>query len=98
MYDRRGDDECWPWNAGCTPGGYGEFTLEKTTVYAHRWAYEQAYGPIPEGLAVDHTCHNSDLNCPGGVCAHRRCVNPAHFEAVTSQENLRRGRERVGMA
>ena len=95
MFDQRGDDECWLWNAGCSTAGYGEFHLGGTNVYAHRWAYEHAVGPIPEGLSVDHVCHNSDPDCPGGVCDHRRCVNPAHLEPVTVAENFRRGRERV---
>lgn len=48
---------------------------------AHRRAYEEAYGPVPSGWTVDHECHNADATCPGGVCAHRACVEPLHLEA-----------------
>lgn len=61
--------------------------------YEHRWVYEQAHGPIPEHLTIDHLCHGWDLSCPGGpTCLHRRCVEITHLEAVTRRENTLRGR------
>jgi hypothetical protein len=64
-------------------------------VRAHRWAYEDAYGPIPYGLTIDHTCHTNDPDCPGGdTCPHRSCVNARHLEAVDDEENRRRARTR----
>jgi hypothetical protein len=57
---------------------------------AHRAAYVEAYGPIPEGYTIDHECHNADLECPGGdACRHRACVNPEHLEAKPSGDNAR---------
>jgi hypothetical protein len=47
--------------------------------YAHRAAYEEAYGPIPDGLVIDH------------LCRVRWCCNPEHLEAVTNRENILRG-------
>jgi hypothetical protein len=85
-------DTCWIWNAAGARGGYGSFNAASRTVRAHRFAYELHYGPIPEGLQVDHTCHNDDPTCRSGDnCPHRRCVNPAHLEAVTGRENTLRG-------
>ena len=70
-------DGCWMWRAarGGTGGPvYGLFR-DGRMVYAHRWAYEYAIGPIPEGYQIDH------------LCRVPLCVNPAHLEAVTPSEN-----------
>lgn len=92
LIDRRGPDECWPWLAGKTTAGYGQIRIDGEQVYAHRWGYEHFVGPIPEGLTIDHTCHNADAACPGGACEHRACQNwERHLEPVTSGENVRRG-------
>lgn len=65
--------------------GYGALSIFGQRVYAHRFSYELHVGPIPEGLVIDHLCRN------------RLCVNPDHLEPVTSQENVRRGHEALGV-
>jgi hypothetical protein len=95
--DKSGD--CWLWTAGrfkddaC--GDYGAFFLGHRNHLAHRISYLLAYGPVPDGLELDHTCHDPDT-C-SAPCPHRLCVNPAHLEAVTHRENLRRGGGFVGI-
>lgn len=81
------EDGCWLWLGGINPvNGYGSFNLldgpRRTTARAHRFAYELVFGPIPEGLEVDHVREVG--------CIHRHCVRPEHLEAVTHAENVRR--------
>lgn len=74
-----GPNGCIVWTAYVDRKGYGKFGHRGVAMYAHRFAYEQMVGPIPTGLQIDHLCRN------------RACVNHLHLEAVTQQENLRRG-------
>jgi hypothetical protein len=53
----------------------------------HRLFYEWLIGPIPDGLILDHLCHNADPACHGGVCLHRRCVNIEHLAPKTKEQN-----------
>jgi hypothetical protein len=70
---------CWLCFGANNQRGYGQLVLGGgRRVTAHRYSYEISIGPIPEGLELDHLCRQP--------C----CVNPAHLEPVTPQENLRR--------
>lgn len=91
-YVERGEaHECWPWTSTLCGDGYGVITVDGRQLKAHRFAYELLVGPIPEGLVIDHVCHNLDTSCVDGqACPHRRCVNPAHMEPVTPSENTAR--------
>jgi hypothetical protein len=89
-----GPDGCWPWLGPINDYGYGEFWLGRSPHYpvkqkAHRFAFEMLTGPIPEGLTLDHLCHNEDADCEAGdFCRHRRCVNPRHLTPTTIRENV----------
>jgi len=90
---QRNASGCWLWTATLNNKGYGMIGVGGQMRLAHRAAYELLVGPIPEGLDLDHLCHNADESCAGGTpCGHRRCINPAHLEPATRSVNARRGR------
>jgi hypothetical protein len=70
---------CHLWIGPLTRDGYGLITIGSKPTIAHRASYTLSKGPIPSGLRIDH------------LCRVRCCINPAHLEAVTSDENIRRG-------
>lgn len=72
---------CWLWQASVDQYGYGRIKIggrQGRPVAAHRVAYEQLVGPIPDGLELDH------------LCRMPACVNPAHLEPVTRGVNQTR--------
>lgn len=73
------DGGCWEWLRAKDAYGYGVLSTGSKRVLAHRYSFTLFRGPIPEGLVIDHLCRNPS------------CVNPSHMEAVTLQENTRRG-------
>lgn len=86
LIDRTDPTACWPWPGPLYSNGYGQTSGSGGT--AHREVYKRMVGPIPDGLIIDHVCHNNS-GCPGGAgCPHRSCVNWVnHLEAVTPKAN-----------
>lgn len=88
--------DCIIWDGHIDPyGGYGRTGRDGTLQYAHRLTWFLTHGEIPEGMVVDHVCHNEAAErheCEGGKeCAHRACVNIDHLRLITRLDNIKAG-------
>lgn len=81
--------ECIEWTGCRDRFGYGMRKVNGKVRRLHLIAFEEANGPIPEGMVVRHKCDNPS------------CYNPAHLELGTRADNNRdrdvRGRTAKGV-
>ena len=66
---------CLLWTGSVDSKGYGRISLNGMPRLVHRFAWEQATGPIPSGMQVDHMCWVTS------------CCNVDHLRLVTQAEN-----------
>lgn len=71
----RASGTCMIWQGNVKSNGYARTGVRGVRVSLHRWVYEQANGPIPEGRVIDH------------VCGRRSCINPKHLRSITQKQN-----------
>ena len=74
-YEENPASGCWEYNMSRDRYGYGQISINGWRTRAHRIAFELAYGPLPEGMTINHKC------------AVRHCINPDHLEVMTPREN-----------
>jgi len=68
---------CMEWTGRIDRKGYGRVTVNSEHLAAHRFAWELANGPIPDGLHMRHF-----------VCDNPPCCNPEHLLPGTHADNM----------
>lgn len=83
---------CWEWSGEKNSKGYGRVALtrdgQRTRILAHKVAFEDAYGPVPDGMIIRHRCDN------------KACVRWSHLTYGTYSQNaydaVKRGQIKSG--
>lgn len=72
------DDGCWEWTGhrGGYKNRYGSFYIGGRTCYAHRVAFQIAYGPFLHIFQICHSCDNPT------------CVRPDHLFLGAGMDNM----------
>jgi hypothetical protein len=61
---------CSEWKGYVHQSGFGAIGAGKKLLYVHRYAWEQAHGPLPAGVRI------------GQVCGNRLCVRVDHLRRI----------------
>jgi hypothetical protein len=82
-------EPCWIWVGARTANNYGCVRVGDKVVYTHRITYIlEVDADLDPAMVVDHLCAHKG--------AGRPCRNPKHLEAVTTVENIKRGKSPIG--
>lgn len=68
-------DDCILWDGYINRKGYGTVYVGNRLVRVHKKEWEEAYGPVPEGMDVHH------------ICEVKACRNLDHLELKTHSEH-----------
>lgn len=67
---------CWRFTGSLDSSGHGLFRYGRGLWMAHRVAYADSHGPIPEGAKIAHACGNP------------ACCNPGHLRVQPRRASM----------
>lgn len=70
------DGDCLVYTGHRDNLGYGKINVKGRGMLTHRYAWELANGRIPDGLYIDHICHNTS------------CCKIEHLRLATQKQNM----------
>lgn len=82
--DKNAENGCWVWTRHVRKDGYATLAYGGVKILVHRVAWVLLNGPIPDGMWLDHLCHN---HC---------CCNPEHLRVVKPSVNAHNRIDLVG--
>lgn len=89
VLDWQNENGCHIYGGRLDKDGYGRMNMrvdgKHTTKRTHQVLWEEANGPLPDGMTLDHLTH----------CIAKACCNLDHLECVTRSVNSKRRWERA---
>lgn len=82
-YRNHNEGECIIFDGWKSKKQYCYVWIDGKIVRAHRQAWIEANGPIPEGMTVDHVCYRRD------------CINTEHLRLLSHSENTKLSRTNI---
>lgn len=82
--DKRGPDECWPWNGFRNKEGYGRTWIKDKGYYAHRVIFDLAN---PGTISLSAPRNKADPGFIRHRCDNPPCCNPNHLLLGNYQDN-----------
>ena len=82
-------ETCWLWTGGTAGQGYGEISVNRKHMRAHRFSW--ILHGLPEPAAGwYHPVDNKTGDVLDHLCRNRLCVRPDHLESVSQAVNIQR--------
>lgn len=77
---------CWNWLGGVQSNGYGQISIKRQRILAHRASWLVFHGVFDPTLFVCHKCDNP------------RCINPSHLFLGSNKDNMQDAKRKGRLA
>jgi HNH endonuclease len=83
--DKKGPNECWPWNGYKNEQGYGRTWIDDKGYYAHRVIFNLAF---PNVIQISAPKDTEETGFLLHKCDNPCCCNPSHLFVGTHGDNM----------